>query len=75
MDGSFVHVPPETPKTPRELQVEQALLELEFYSDLAARAGIYERECRDCGHLFSTKQPDTGTKWSQLCPSCLQDQL
>lgn len=76
-------------KTPRELQVEQAVLEFEFYASAQAAVNemdeerakrepeseILERVCRECSYLFSTRQPDKGTKWTQLCPSCLQDHL
>lgn len=75
-------------ETPRQRQVRIALEDFEFYASgrqavreidevVAAREGaeVMERECRLCGITFTTRLPATGTKWTQSCPWCLQDEI
>lgn len=74
--------------TPRERQVAKAVADYDFHASaramvnemdeaVAERDGepLFLRECRDCGFEFRTRTKNTGSKWTSLCPSCLQDEL
>jgi hypothetical protein len=36
---------------------------------------MYVVVCRDCEAFFWTRMLQTGSKWRELCPSCLADHL